>query len=79
LTATTSPTTTGKIERLHLTLRRELLEGHEPFASLAQAQIAIDVFVAEYNSDRPHQALDGRAGRRCRLTGHHGSGQSNVS
>ncbi len=26
-----SPTTTGKIERFHLTLRRELLDDHEPF------------------------------------------------
>jgi IS6 family transposase len=59
LTAPASPTTTGKIERFHLTLRRELLDGHEPFTSLAHAQAAIEAFVAEYNSDRPHQALDG--------------------
>jgi transposase InsO family protein len=58
LTAPASPTTTGKVERFHLTLRRELLDGHEPFASLAQAQAAVEAFVAQYNTDRPHQALD---------------------
>jgi transposase InsO family protein len=58
LTAPASPTTTGKVERFHLTLRRELLNGHELFASLADAQAAIDVFVADYNGQRPHQALD---------------------
>jgi transposase InsO family protein len=38
ITAPASPTTTGKVERFHLTLRRELLDGHELFESLAQAQ-----------------------------------------
>ena len=41
LTAPASPTTTGKVERFHLTLRRELLDGHELFESLAQAQAAV--------------------------------------
>jgi transposase InsO family protein len=58
LTAPASPTTTGKVERFHLTLRRELLDGHELFASLAEAQAAVDVFVTDYNGERPHQALD---------------------
>jgi hypothetical protein len=58
LTAPASPTTTGKVERFHLTLRRELLDGHELFESLEQAQAALNVFVADYNGDRPHQALD---------------------
>jgi transposase InsO family protein len=58
LTQPASPTTTGKIERFHLTLRRELLDGHGPFASLAAAQAAVDGFVEQYNTDRPHQALD---------------------
>jgi transposase InsO family protein len=49
---------TGKIERFHLTLRRELLDAHEPFTCLADAQVAVDAFVAEYNADRPRQALD---------------------
>ncbi len=58
LTQPASPTTTGKIERFHLTLRRELLDDHDPFESLAAAQAAVDEFVREYNADRPHQALD---------------------
>jgi transposase InsO family protein len=58
LTAPASPTTTGKVERFHLTLRRELLRGHELFDSLAAAQAAVDGFVADYNGERPHQALD---------------------
>jgi transposase InsO family protein len=56
LTAPRSPTTTGKIERFHGTLRRECLSGRV-FASLAEAQQAIDAFVAEYNNDRPNQAI----------------------
>ena len=59
LTAPASPTTTGKIERFHLTLRRELLNDHAHFTSVPAAQAAIDAWVNEYNSDRPHQALDG--------------------
>ena len=58
LTQPASPTTTGKIERFHLTLRRELLDDCGPFESLALAQAAVDGFVAQYNCDRPHQALD---------------------
>jgi len=58
LTQPASPTTTGKIERFHLTLRRELLDEHEPFTSLEEAQAAVDAFVEEYNRQRPHQALD---------------------
>jgi transposase InsO family protein len=58
LTQPASPTTTGKIERFHLTLRRELLDDHQPYESLAAAQAAIDRFVTQYNTDRPHQALD---------------------
>jgi transposase InsO family protein len=57
LTRPRSPTTTGKIERFHQTLRRELLDDAGPFADLAAAQAAIDGWVAEYNTSRPHQAL----------------------
>lgn len=56
LTAPRSPTTTGKIERFHGTLRRELLNGRT-FASLAEAQRVIDSWIVEYNTDRPHQAI----------------------
>jgi transposase InsO family protein len=58
LTAPRSPTTTGKIERFHGTLRRELLNG-QVFPSLAVAQRVIDGWVVEYNTDRPHQSLGG--------------------
>jgi transposase InsO family protein len=58
LTQPASPTTTGKIERFHLTLRRELLDDCGPFTSREAAQAAVDGFVAQYNCDRPHQALD---------------------
>jgi hypothetical protein len=57
LTKVRSPTTTGKVERFHQTLRRELLQGEGPFASLEQAQKAVDAWVEGYNHQRPHQAL----------------------
>ncbi|WP_328759893.1 MULTISPECIES: integrase core domain-containing protein [Streptomyces] len=53
-----SPTTTGKIERWHQTLRRELLDVCGPFADLPAAQAAVDAWVHTYNTDRPHRALD---------------------
>ena len=56
LTAPASPTTTGKIERFHRTLRVEFLTG-QLFTSLQAAQAALDVWVVEYNTERPHQSL----------------------
>ena len=56
LTAPRSPTTTGKIERFHGTLRRELLTGRT-FPTVAAAQEAVDRWRQEYNTDRPHQSL----------------------
>jgi transposase InsO family protein len=56
LTGVRCPTTTGKIERFHKTLRAELLTGHR-FDSLAQAQQLLDAWVADYNHHRPHQAI----------------------
>ena len=58
LTKPSSPTTTGKIERWHKTLRSELLDHVAPFESLATAQEAIDAWVHTYNHQRPHQALN---------------------
>ena len=58
LTQPRSPTTTGKIERFHRSLRAELLAGAGPFASLKAAQAALDEWVDDYNSRRPHQSLD---------------------
>jgi transposase InsO family protein len=57
LTQPRHPTTTGKIERFHGSLRRELLDDAVPFAGLAAAQAAIDGWVSEYNTTRPHQAI----------------------
>ena len=59
LTAPRSPTTTGKIERWHKTLRLEFLMG-KVFADFDDAQAQLDAFVAEYNHHRPHDALDMR-------------------
>jgi transposase InsO family protein len=58
LTQPASPTTTGKVERFHQTLRRELLNDAGVFDDLAAAQAAVDAFLHAYNTDRPHQALD---------------------
>ncbi|MCJ0872551.1 IS481 family transposase [Streptomyces sp. AP-93] len=52
-----SPTTTGKIERWHQTLRRELLDVAGAFADLPAAQAAVDAWVHTYNTAHPHQAL----------------------
>src|SRR5581483_6211815 len=60
LTQPASPTTTGKIERWHHTLERELIDHCPPFRDIAHAQAVIDEFVAEYNHHRPHQSLNMR-------------------
>jgi hypothetical protein len=57
LTRPRSPTTTGKIERLHQTLQLELLNEHGPFDSIEAAQAAVDAWRQEYNANRPHQSL----------------------
>ena len=57
LTQPRSPTTTGKIERFHRALRTEF-RTDRVFASLAQAQRELDAWVTDYNTHRPHQALD---------------------
>lgn len=57
LTAPRSPTTTGKIERFHRTLRTEFLQGRI-FPSAKAAQAELDTWVHTYNHDRPHQSKD---------------------
>lgn len=52
-----SPTTTGKVERFHQNLQGECLDGRV-FATLEEAQASVDLFVTEYNYDRPHQGID---------------------
>jgi len=60
LTAPRSPTTTGKGERWHKTLRREFLDGRV-FDSIADAQAQLDAWVRHYNHERPHQSIGGLA------------------
>jgi transposase InsO family protein len=57
LTRPASPTTTGKIERLHQSLQVELLDVHGPFESLPALQAALDAWRQDYNTSRPHQSL----------------------
>jgi len=56
LTAPRSPTTTGKIERFHRTLRAEF-DTRQVFRTLKTAQQALDEWVGYYNTARPHQSL----------------------
>jgi hypothetical protein len=56
LTAPYSPTTTGKIERLHKTMRKELFDGCR-FTSIVQVQADLDRWVTHYNLEREHQAI----------------------
>ncbi|WP_243713105.1 IS481 family transposase [Actinomadura sp. 6K520] len=70
-----SPTTTGKVERWHRTVREEFLDVHAPFPSLHDAQHALDAWVTDYNTARPHQALD-MATPADRFTSRPGTGQS---
>lgn len=60
LTAPRSPTTTGKVERWHKTMRREFLDGRV-FDSIEHAQAELDAWVDHYNHVRPHQSLGGVA------------------
>ena len=56
LTAPRSPTTTGKVERFHKTVRLEFLKGRT-FASVAEAQSELDQWTERYNTRRPHQGI----------------------
>jgi transposase InsO family protein len=58
LTQPASPTTTGKVERFHQTLRREWLDHAGPFATVLAAQAALDSWITTYNIDRPHRSLN---------------------
>jgi hypothetical protein len=60
LTRVRAPTTTGKVERFHQTLRKELLATLPPLPSLEVAQQVLDAWVEDYHQRRPHQALGGQ-------------------
>jgi len=50
------PEQNGRHERMHLTLKKEATK---PAAqTILQQQMKFDDFIEEYNTDRPHQALD---------------------
>src|SRR6202000_1106730 len=57
LTPPRHPTTTGKIERFHRSMRAEF-DTRRVFSSLKTAQQALDEWVEYYNTQRPHQSLD---------------------
>ncbi len=56
LTAPYSPTTTGKIERLHKTMRKEFFSEYV-FETMIETQAALDGWVDRYNAEREHQAI----------------------
>jgi len=56
LTAPRTPTTTGKIERFHRSLRTEF-NTRQVFRNQRTAQEALDEWVSYYNTQRPHQSL----------------------
>ena len=53
------PQTCGKVERLHLTLKR-FLARQDPAENLVALQAQLDRFVATYNGARPHRSLGRR-------------------
>ncbi len=59
LTAPHSPTTTGKVERFHKTMKSEFLAG-KVFQTIEEAQTALDGWIKEYNFEREHQSLGDR-------------------
>ncbi len=56
LTQPRSPTTTGKIERFHRSLRAEF-RTDRVFKDLVTAQGELDEWVVDYNTKRPHQGI----------------------
>ncbi len=52
------PEQNGRHERMHLTLKREATKPASP--NFLQQQARFEAFVARYNDERPHEALDMR-------------------
>lgn len=67
------PTTCGKVERFHQTLKRWLDAQPRPI-TITELQTLLDTFVAHYNHERPHRSLPDRCtpadayGRRPKAT-----------
>lgn len=55
-----APTTCGKVERFHQTLKKWLTRQPRA-ATIAELQTQLDAFVDIYNQDRPHRSLPHRA------------------
>lgn len=53
------PTTCGKVERFHQTLKR-WLTAHAPPETIVELQGLLDSFAAHYNHERPHRSLPQR-------------------
>ena len=61
LTAPYSPTTTGKVERFHKTLRKDFFaQADYKYDTIEELQAALDAWVLEYNTTRPHQSIGDR-------------------
>ncbi len=54
------PTTCGKVERFHQTLKRWLRAQPNQPATSSELQALLDVFAAHYNHERPHRSLPER-------------------
>jgi transposase InsO family protein len=55
------PQTQGKVERFQQTMKKWLHAQTDQPASIADLQILLDTFAAEYNQRRPHRSLEHRA------------------
>jgi hypothetical protein len=54
------PTTCGKVERFHQTLKRWLTAQPDQPATITELQALLDAFVDHYNHERPHRSLPDR-------------------
>jgi transposase InsO family protein len=54
------PTTCGKVERFHQTLKRWLTAQADQPETIGKLQALLDVFVVHYNHERPHRSLPER-------------------
>ncbi len=61
------PTTCGKVERFHQTLKK-WLTGQPRATTIAELQTQLDAFADEYNHRRPHRSLPHRRHPRRRST-----------
>ncbi|MBB3398305.1 transposase InsO family protein [Rhizobium sp. BK060] len=65
------PQENGRHERMHLTLKKEATR--PPGRNILQQQARFDAFVSEFNTERPHEALDMRTPADIYTWGNRGS------